>query len=119
MNEWNTITTGLLNSTEDLKRLILENPDLPLVLFSHQIGSGRPRFRACNYITARKGEILDCMQDVVTDKVYDDRDDLRDDLMDKYGITFDGTDEEFTKFIEDKMLEYEPYWKPCIIIYAN
>ena len=32
---------------------------------------------------------------------------------------FDGTDEEFTEYIKARMAEYEPYWKPCIILYVD
>jgi ABC-type cobalt transport system substrate-binding protein len=32
---------------------------------------------------------------------------------------FDGSDREFEEFIENLMMEYEPYWKPCIIVYVD
>ena len=32
---------------------------------------------------------------------------------------FEGTDEEFEQAVKDRMAEYDPYWKPCIIVNVN
>ena len=31
----------------------------------------------------------------------------------------EGSEEEFKEFIKTKLAEYEPYWKPCIILYVD
>ena len=46
-----------------------------------------------------------------------DRDDFQEEM--EQNSEFDGTDEEFTEYIKARMAEYEPYWKPCIILYVD
>lgn len=39
--------------------------------------------------------------------------------MEYHYSDFDGSDQEFEIFIENELLKYDPYWKPCIIVYVD
>lgn len=119
MKEHETRSTKLLHTTDELRKLIIENPDLPLLVFAGEdANSGDYSYMSCGYVSASKGEFLDCVQEINDERCYTDRDDFQEDL--EYNNSdFDGSDAEFEKFIENKLMEYEPYWKPCIIVYVN
>ena len=119
MTEYERIPTGLLHNTDELKKLIIENPDLPLLVFaSDECNNGDYSYMSCDCY-AVIGEVLDCMQEINDERIYEDRDEFREDLEYIYEDQFDGSDEEFDKLIDSKMEEYEPYWKKCIILYVH
>lgn len=110
--------------TDELKKLIAEHPDYPIVvLCSYEVCGDddyywwyAPRIRFCI------GEILDCEQDVNDEKVYTDRDDFEEDLIDILGYNKDyaeATDEEFDAIVKAELAKYEPYWKKVIQIRAD
>lgn len=111
--------TGLLHLTEELRQLVIDNPSFPILVFAgDECNFGEWTYMSCSCAKACKGEFLDCEQEINNEKCYTDKNDFQEDLENKY-CDFDGSDQEFEKFIEDKMMEYEPYWKPCIILYVN
>lgn len=99
--------TGLLNSTKELRQLIMEQPELPLAVVMGEYGQP---------LKANSGELLDCRQIVNDELVYTDREQFQADVEAKYRNDFDGTEREFKDFINERLDEYEPYWKPCIIL---
>ena len=109
--------TGLINSTQELRQLILDNPDLPLLVFAGEDANsgGDYAMMCCSSVHAYIGEFLDCQQTVNDERCYTDRDDFKE-ALDNLWYEFDGSDAEFEAFIEEKLLEYEPYWKKCIIL---
>ena len=115
-----TIPTGILNSAEELRQLIIDNPGLPLLVFAGEdANSGVWCYMTCSYVRAYVGEFLDCSQTVNDCKCYCDRDDFEEDIQDVMCDDFEGTDEEFEQAVKDRMAEYDPYWKPCIIVNVN
>ena len=105
--------TGLLHATDELRELILEHPELPLLVFAGQeSNNGEWGYMACGIARAEIGEFLDCEQTVNDERCFTDRDDFQEEM--ENNSDFDGTDEEFAEYIKGKMAEYEPYWKPCI-----
>ena len=115
-----TIPTGILNSAEELRQLIIDNPGLPLLIFAGEdANSGDWCYMSCSYVRAYVGEFLDCSQTVNDCKCYCDRDDFEEDIQDVMCDDFEGTDEEFEQAVKDRMAEYDPYWKPCIIVNVN
>lgn len=112
-------TTGILHSADNLRQLIVDNPALPLVVFAGEDANlGDYGYMGCGYISAHVGEFLDCRQSIDDCYYFVDRDEFREKLTNTYD-DFDGTDDEFQKFIENKLLEYEPYWKSCIVLYVD
>lgn len=119
MKELEKRPTGILTATDELRKLIVENPGLPLLVFAGEdCNSGDWSYMSCSHCSAELGEFLDCMQEVNDERCYCDRDDFREDMEDCYS-DFDGSDSEFEQFIEDRLEEYEPYWKKCIILYVD
>lgn len=112
--------TELLTSTDELRRLILENPSLPLLVFAGEdCNIGDYSYMACSSVNASLGEFLDCQQVINDEYCFTDRDEFQEEMENRLCDSFDGSDEEFKKFIKAKLAEYEPYWKPCIILYVD
>lgn len=114
-------TYSLAKNSDELKKLILENPDLPIVVLAgDDASSGYWGWTYCSSISFHIDEILDCDYYDYDDVVFTDRDRLEekiaDDLCDEY---YGRPDEEFEAAIKNKLEELEPYWKKVIAIYAN
>lgn len=115
--------TGLLHSTDELKRLILEHQELPiLVLAGDNANIGDYGFMSCSRVRAQEGEFLDCEQKIDACKCYTDRDDFEDDVADflageeQYR---DLPDNEFNALVERTVNEYDDFWKPCILLHVD
>lgn len=118
MNEYEKKSTGLLHATDELRQLILENPELPLLVFAGEdCNSGDYSYMNCSSVTASIGEFLDFPQTVNDEICFTDRDELEEEIENRSDFT--GTDEEFTAYIKAEMELYAPYWKPCIIVYVD
>ena len=109
------ISLDVLHSTEELKKLILENPELPLLI---SVGEEVKGYLASS-MWCGKGEFLDCDQTIDEEVTYSDREMFEDDVREYYEYQFEGSDAEFDKYIKDKLNEYEPYWKPCILVHVD
>lgn len=112
--------TSLLHSADKLKQLIVENPDLPILVFAgDDANSGDYPYMSCSYVSAEKGEFLDCYQKIDDCKCYTDRDDFEEDVADLLAgeeryrdLSYD----EFNAIVEQTINEYNEFWKPCIIL---
>lgn len=110
--------------TDELKKLIAEHPDYPIVVLCGMdvVPSDDFYFWYAPTLRFSVGEILDCEQAIDDKKVYSDRDDLEEDmrnlLADDESFA-DLTDEEFDKAVQEKLKEFEPYWKDVIQIIAD
>lgn len=119
--------TGVVVDNAGIRKLILDNPDLPLVFLATEdanIGDYHTMF--CTSVSAEIGEVLDCNQGIDDEIIYTDRDDFEDAIYDK--LCNDDYDEELPDYdqelpdewfqAEAKRIasEYAPYWKPCILI---
>lgn len=111
--------------TDELKKLIAEHPDLPIVVIvsSDVVADDDYAWWYAPDIRFTMGEILDCEQDINDEKTYTDRDDFEEDV--RYCIENDDdlmesiTDEEYEKEVKRILDEYEPYWKDVIQIRAD
>ena len=104
-----------LNDTSNLRKLILENPDLPLLIFAgEESWCGE---WAYNQVDASKGEIqtLTLYEDMWIDK-DDYRYRLSDNLCDAEEYV-DLSNEEFDKMIDQKVAETE--FCKAIVIYVG
>ena len=115
-------TYSLTKNSDELKKLILENPDLPIVVLAGQdahIGDDY-RWMYCSSISFAIDEILDYDFYDYDDTVFTDRDRLEekisDDLYDSY---YDKPEKEYDEAIKREVAKYEPYWKKVIAIYAT
>ena len=120
MTQEETMSTQLLHSAAELRRLIIENPDLPLLVFAgEEANSGDWNYMSCSYTYAYLGEFLDCQQTVNDEKCYCEREDFEEDLGDMLYDQENILDEEFEVRFKEELSKYDPYWKPCIILYVN
>lgn len=70
--------TGLMHSGEQLRKLLLEHPDLPLLVFAKDsANSGDYYAMSCTDISAEVGEFLDCQQQYNDCYCFTDRDEFR------------------------------------------
>lgn len=111
-------------NTDKIKQLILENPELPLIIIAGE--------NACEYgysedfcskAQAYLGEFLNCEQDFDEGRIFTDREDFQDIVYDYYyhycDIHLEGSEREQEEYIEKKISEYDPYWEKCIILYVD
>lgn len=114
-------TYSLAKNSDELKKLIAENPDLPIVVLAdEEAACDCWGWTYCSSISFDICEILDCDYYDYNDIVFTDRDRLEekigDDLYDEY---HDKGDKEYDEAVNRKMEELEPYWKKVIAIYAS
>ena len=112
-----------LKQTDELKKLIAEHPDYPIVVIcSSDVVSDDYGWWYAPSLSFSIGEILDCEQSINDMKVYIDRDDFEDDVRDKVSWDdnlADDTDEAYEEKVQEILKQYEPYWKNVIQISAD
>lgn len=115
--------SGLLHSADDLKQLIAENPDLPILVFAgDDANTGDYSYMSCSYIKAYKGEFLDCAQTVNDCMCYTDRGDFEEAVADSLAGEEQYRDlpyDEFNLLVERTVNEYDDFWKPCILLHVD
>lgn len=111
----------LAQNSDELKKLILENPDLPIVvLCGEEANSGGYYWTFCSSIRFEVGEILDCDYVDFDETVFSDRARLEDVVADRlYEDYGDKTAEEYAAAIRKELEKLEPYWTKVIAIYAD
>ena len=114
-------TYSLTKNSDELKKLILENPDLPIVVLADENSSCEYwGWTYCSSISFSIGEILDCDYYDYDDTVFTDRERLEEYIEDMlYDEYCDKPEEEYEAAIKDKLAELEPYWTKVIAIYAS
>ena len=120
MNESEKHPTFNVHAADNLKKLISENPELPIVILANEDANcGDYAYTFCTSVHAEIGEILDCWQEQNDEICYTDRDMFREQIEDNLSMDdeWDGkSDEEIEAEIDRIEAEYEPYWKKCIIL---
>lgn len=111
----------LSKSTEELKKLIAEHPDYPIVVLAgEEANSGEYAWMYCSDISFGIGEILEADYYDYNDCMFTDRDDLEEYIEDMlYDEYYGKPEEEYEAAIKAKMAELEPYWTKVIAIYAS
>ena len=117
--------SGILADNTELRKLIVDNPDLPIVvLCGENSNSGEYSWIYASDIRFRLGEILDCDQPVNEERVYSDRqefyEDLEEWLFDTDGLKLLENPEDVKQdILTREKAKYERYWKKCIMIFAD
>ena len=115
----------LTTKSDELKKLIAENPDLPIVVLAGTDATDGEQSMYCSDIRFYIDEILDCevpyMEYVETDRVNFEEQ-IEEWLWDEMG----GNDRDtklsevvFEEALKETKEKYEPYWKKVITIYAD
>ena len=110
----------IAHSCDDLKKLIAENPDLPIVFEANdEANFGDYEVTICTSVHARIGEILDCQQDIDDSCIFTDRDGFEDCVLEYVYDTSpydDRPDDWYIQEAKKIMKRYDPYWKKCILV---
>lgn len=111
----------LSEKTDELKRLISENPDLPIVVLAgEEANDGDHYWTYCSRISFELAEILDCDYHDYDDVIFTDRERLEEKISeDLYDDYHSKSDAEYDEAVAAKMKELEPYWQKVIAIYAT
>ena len=116
-------------STDELRQLIAEHPDYPIVV---EVDSDIVADDGYNTWIAPGvhyyiGEILDCCQTINDERIFMNRDDFWEevsyrifecdnDFETKYG---DISTEEYDRLVDEYVAQYDQYWKNVIVIRAT
>lgn len=108
--------SSIFHSSNELRALILEHPELPIVFCCGNRDTAEA-FTAKNMVW-RVGEVLDTAgpDDEI---LYTDRETLADDIADSLQCENDYSflsDEEFDLVVINEAEKYNDYWKPCILV---
>ena len=112
---------NLDHKTDELRRLILENPDLPIVILADESSvTDNGAWTFCSKIGVKIEEILDCEYYDYGDLVITERDRLEEVIEDQlYEKYHNKPDSEYDAAIKAEMDKLEPYWKKVIAVYAT
>lgn len=119
MKEKEKLPTGVVMANDDIRKLILDNPDLPLVFVASDTACCDDYSSMfCTDVSAYIGEMLDCQQDINDLIIYTDREDFEEAVFERLELDpdFDGTDDEFDAELKRIIEEYEPYWRKVILV---
>lgn len=115
----------LIHDTGELRKLMLDNPDLPIVVLAgDEANHGDWCWEYCNRVSCCIAEILDVHTPYDSEDgiVFSDKDDFREavaeELGDK-GICIAMSDAEFDAAVEREVKMYDGCWKKVIAIYAD
>lgn len=116
----------LTTRTDELKKLILENSDLPMVVLAGECAnSGDYSNMYCSKIGFGIEEILDCevpyMEYVETDR-SNFEEQIEEWLWDEMGGNNKDSklsEDAFEDALEETKAKYEPYWEKVIAIHAD
>ena len=115
----------LTTNTDELKRLIAENPELPIVVLAGENATDGEQTMFCSDVKFWIQDLLDCevpyMECVETDK-SNFEEQIEEWLWDEMG----GNDKDsklseavFEDALKETKAKYEPYWKKVIAIKGN
>ena len=107
-------------NTVELRKLILENPELPIMVFAGENANMGDYcyYQYCNKISFRIQEILE--GDLFDGYVYIYRKDFENDIADKLAPKYKGkSDKKYEEAVQEEIDKYEPYWKKVIAIYVD
>lgn len=109
----------LAKKTDELKKLIAENPDLPIVILAgEEANGGDYNWMFCSDISFSLDEILDCDYLDYGDCVFTDRDRLEETVGERLSNDYED-DKEWEVAVKATLAELEPHWKKVIAIYAT
>jgi hypothetical protein len=112
---------GLVHDATNLRKLISEHPDLPIVVLAGEEANGGDYcWMYCSSISCCIDYILDTKTPYDSEYVFTDRDEFEDKVADAlYDDYCEKSDDEYAAAIKAEIVKYEPYWKKVIAIYAT
>jgi len=117
------LSTGLVHDSYELRKLIAENPDLPIVVLAGEEANncGDYYWMYCSEVSASLDEILDTTTPYNEEKVFTDRVEFKEAVSDHLinDETEKLSDAEFDALVEAEVAKYDPYWRKVIAIWAT
>lgn len=114
---------GIVHDTTELRKLIAENPDLPIVVAVGEYAwSGDYGYECCTNVSCEISVVLDCETPFNSEYIFTDEDYFVEQLADYLTLspkTKTLTDKEFDKLLKEEIAKYKPYWKKVITITAD
>lgn len=112
---------GIIHDTTELRKLIAENPDLPIaIMVGQEAASEDYSYTYCTDVRCRVGEILDHELPFGEGHIFEDRIEFEEQLAE---FLIDGnehmSDNDFDLLVETAKGEYNEYWKKAIIVIAD
>lgn len=109
-----------LNDAENLRKLLNENPELPIVfeIDNEVVADDLHETFMAPYASYSVGEILDCSigdREYPFDGTFTDRDDFEEAIEQLCSdLTEDLND--LAAMMEEEKKRFEPYWRKCILV---
>lgn len=118
----NIFPLNLAENTDELKKLIAEHPDYPIVVIAGGntiIEEGCSSY--CSDVSFSVSEILDCEVPFESNHVCDDREYFKEQMEEWIWNEHNGklSEDELFELEQKEIARYEPYWKEVIVIYAD
>lgn len=123
----NIFPLNLTQTTEELKKLISEHPDYPIVVLAGECASdGYTTWTFCSSINVEVAEFLDDALPFGDGKIYLDKDEFSDDLeewlADELGYNDNPpkiSDKDFEEMVNYEKWRHKLHWRKVIAIYAD
>lgn len=126
MTRWDE---DILHSCDDLRKLIIENSDLPLITFvGEEAYTGEYYWACAHYVQAEIGEVLydrgPFDEALDEEQIYIDREYVEEKIAEYLfdNRTFEQTnwtDERWEEYVERIIRKYDPLWQKCIILHVD
>lgn len=120
---------NLAKYTNELKNLIAEYPDYPIVILAGlEVANEDYYYTLCDSVSFKIGEILDCEVPYNSDFLCTNREEFAEKLGEWLWEEIEDekdpdepmmTNEEFEKILAEEISKFEPYWKKVIGIFAD
>ena len=107
-----------LNAGGRLKKVIIENPDLPVLMFAGQYAwTGDYDVNTVEDIRIDVTEVLDCAQEIEDEILFTEKSEFEE-AIENYVLENDlaSDPDECYEVVARIASEYEPYWKKCIVV---
>lgn len=114
-------TEDVIKSGDELKKLIAEHPDLPIVVLAgEEANSGDYSWTYCTSVHFEIIDILTVETPYDSEYAIMDEDELKERIADlMYDDDRFSDEKELDAFIEAEVKKYAPYWRKVIAIYAT
>ena len=116
------LDNSLLHDASELRRLVMERPDLPIVVLAGEEASGCDYYWTyCCVVNVEIGWILDVKTPYDGDNVFNDKETFRDAVADALYSeeTRQMSDKDYDAMVAAEIAKYEPHWREVIAVYAT
>lgn len=113
--------TGVVHDCKQLRKLVTENPDLPIVILAgEEANSGDYAWMYCTDVDCCISMFLDIRTPYGSEgHIFTDKDDFEQAIYDSIPYNDARTEVEIDTFVKSELNRYEQYWHKVIAIYAT